>query len=280
MTSTSDGLNLTWVQAPNPGPKTLDGTLTYVFAAHQSVWVVDPGPQDRHHAQAVVDAVVSTGARRVGGIVLTHHHDDHAGAASMVRRALSMATGVPVPLWCAEPERVPGSTKVPSELSAERNLVASIYHLPGHTSDSLGVRLADGRMLTGDALLGGSSGSIAESGSLHEYMQSLNILRVMAVDGRISGLYPGHGRIIESPLEALSEIESQIAHRQERIEQVRAARARGALTIKRLITELYEPLFAEKRRAGMSPEHLDALREAAEANMRSTLEYLTKGERG
>lgn len=266
---------LTWVKAPNPGPSTLEGTLTYLVSAARTVWIVDPGPAHRGHAQAVVDAAVATGARRVGGIVLTHRHEDHTGAVSMVRRALSAATGITVPLWAAEPGYFPGATELPTDLSASGVRAAEIIHLPGHTADSVGLLVSGGRMLTGDALLGGSPTTITADGNLRDHLQSLSVLRVMSMDGKISGLYPGHGRIIEGPHEALAEIEHQIAHREERIAQVAGARERGALTMKRLLDELYEPQFEALRREGASSAHIEALREAATQNIRAALDYLT-----
>ena len=57
------------VRAPNPSPLTLDGTNTYVVAGH----VVDPGPADERH----LDAVLAV-AERIEAVVLTHTHPDHA----------------------------------------------------------------------------------------------------------------------------------------------------------------------------------------------------------
>ncbi len=274
-TGIAPDVKLSWVRARNPGPTTLSGTYTYLVSAARTVWVVDPGPDDRIHAQAVVDAAVATGARHVGGILLTHHHADHAGAVSMVRRALNAATGITVPLWCADPTLVPGASEVPAELTVGGLRAAEIIHLPGHTDDSIGLIVEGGRLLTGDALLGGSPTTIAGCGGLREYLQVLNILRVMSIDGRVSGLYPGHGDIIEGPHESLAEIERQLEHRHNRIEQVRAARDRGALTMKRLLDEIYEDEFRARIDAGESPEYVAKLRDVATVNIKAALDYIT-----
>src|SRR3954471_20066671 len=74
------------VRAPNPSPLTLDGTNTYVVER----WVVDPGPADEGHLDAVARVAGDDG---IAGIVLTHGHVDHdEGAPALAERA----GGVPV----------------------------------------------------------------------------------------------------------------------------------------------------------------------------------------
>ena len=68
------------VRADNPSPLTLDGTNTYVVEG----WVVDPGPDDPAH----LDAILRAAPGGVEGIVLTHGHPDHdAGAPALAERA-------------------------------------------------------------------------------------------------------------------------------------------------------------------------------------------------
>ena len=56
------------VRAANPSPMTLEGTNTYVVGG----WVVDPGPADPAH----LDAVLAAAPGGVEGILLTHGHPD------------------------------------------------------------------------------------------------------------------------------------------------------------------------------------------------------------
>src|SRR4051794_31592784 len=73
---------VTRVLAPNPSGMTLDGTNTYLVGAPGSgaAVLVDPGPDDAAHLEAVEAALAARGAR-CAAVLVTHHHGDHAEAA-------------------------------------------------------------------------------------------------------------------------------------------------------------------------------------------------------
>lgn len=257
-------VELTRIRASNPGPMTLTGTNTYVLRDGDQVWVLDPGPKDPEHLADVL--IACSGASRPMGVLVSHHHADHTAGAATLARQLAARSGRDVPLWAADQAAVTGSRPLPSTLEGDGGTVAHVIHLPGHTADSVGLLVVGGRMLTGDTVLGGSSTVIIpeHGGDLGEYLQSLAILRAMALDGRIGSIHPGHGEALESPLEALEALEGAIAHRLERIEQVRRARTAGVLTLDRLQRAVYGP--------DLAPE----LQEAARWNLRATLEHLAE----
>lgn len=250
------------VRASNPGPMTLAGTVSRIIRDDGQVWVVDPGPKDPEHLAELLFRC-GDGARPMG-VLVTHRHLDHTAGAGTLARQLSARSGREVPLWAADPSAVPGARPAPAALEGDNGVAAHVIHLPGHTADSVGVLVDGGRMLTGDTLLGGSSTVIVprDGGNLREHLQSLAILRAMAVDGRISSLHPGHGDDIEDPLSALQAIEDAVAHRHERIEQVRRARRAGVLTMDRLLRAVYGTELPEE------------LRQPAEWNLRATLDHL------
>ena len=72
--------------APNPGLMTGPGTNTYLIGRRELV-VVDPGPADVSHTEAIV--AVATPLGSIGGILVTHTHVDHAPGAA----TLAAATG-------------------------------------------------------------------------------------------------------------------------------------------------------------------------------------------
>ncbi|WP_083713443.1 MBL fold metallo-hydrolase [Brachybacterium sp. P6-10-X1] len=253
------------IRADNPGPMTLTGTRSYVLRDGDEVWVVDPGPKDPEH---LAELLVACGdGTRPRGVLVTHRHLDHTAGAATLARQLAARGGVEVPLWAADPSALPGARPLPSTLEGDHGAVGHVIHLPGHTSDSVGLLLDGGRLLSGDTLLGGSSTVIVpdDGGTIAEYLQSLAILRAMAQDGRIGSIHPGHGTPYENPLEALEAIEEAIEHRRERIEQVRRARTAGVLTLERLLRAVYGPDLPEN------------LQKAARWNLRATLEHLADG---
>ena len=165
------------IRAANASPLTLDGTNTYVAGS----WVVDPGPADSVHLEAVRRA---TGGG-IEGVVLTHSHADHAEGAELL--------GAPVVL------PVGGE-----EVGPFRALAT-----PGHSADS--VSLLKGRAcFTGDTVLGTGSVFIAPGeGSLSAYLDSLRRLRELDLEV----LCPGHGPYVWDPAAKLDEY---IAHRLDR----------------------------------------------------------------
>ncbi|MBL4792779.1 MAG: MBL fold metallo-hydrolase, partial [Citromicrobium sp.] len=66
---------VTRVLAPNPSPYTFTGTQTYLVGAGEDRAVIDPGPHEAEHLQAIMDAA---GDANITAILCTHTHRDHS----------------------------------------------------------------------------------------------------------------------------------------------------------------------------------------------------------
>lgn len=209
------------LRCDNPGPMTLTGTNTYLVPlAPGHVAVVDPGPEDAAHRQAIVAAVHSVGEPPAGGvsdvdILLTHHHDDHEGGVDALAGALS-GRGITVRVWGGSR----GAVIVGHESLGELQMVRA----PGHTADSAAFVLeCEGAavLFSGDTLLGGSSSFIAHpDGDLTAYLDTLDDLARLMSPWPTAQLAPGHGCVGGSARDA---IEQYRTHRRARLAEVRTA---------------------------------------------------------
>jgi glyoxylase-like metal-dependent hydrolase (beta-lactamase superfamily II) len=211
------------VRAPNPSALTLDGTNTYVVGT----WIVDPGPADRSHLDAVRAAAVDG----VEGVVLTHGHADHAdGAAELGVRVLRPGEG---------------------ETAGPFRALAT----PGHSADSVCLIWEERVCFTGDTVLGAGSVFIAPGeGSLSDYLESLRRLRALELEV----LCPGHGPYVWDPAAKLDEY---VAHRLDRERRLVEALDAGLRTRDELLDVAWSDAPAELRYfAGLSLEsHLEKL---------------------
>jgi len=236
--------------ARNPSPMTLDGTNTWLLRApgSGSCLVVDPGPDDPGHLHAVAAA-----AGEVTGILLTHGHLDHsAGAAAL--RALTRA-----PVRALDPaQRLGGEGLGEGDVVAAAGVEVRVLATPGHTSDSLCFGVGDA-VLTGDTVLGRGTTVVAHpDGRLADYLDSLRRLHELGT----RAVLPGHGPELPDLAAVTS---AYLAHREERLEQVRAALDQlgpdaAAMDVVRVVYADVDPV----------------LWPAAELSVRAQLEYLRR----
>jgi glyoxylase-like metal-dependent hydrolase (beta-lactamase superfamily II) len=202
------------VLAPNPNIMTLDGTNTWVLrepGGRRSV-VVDPGPQMPAHLDEVAEL-----AGEVAVVLLTHGHADHSEAARSF--AERMRCGV----RALDPRHRLGSEGLgDGDVVAVDGLEVRVVGTPGHTSDSLSFVLPSERaVLTGDTVLGRGTTVVAHpDGQLGAYLGSLQRLHALAEEREVHQIWPGHGPVIG---DALPVLDHYLAHREERLDQVREA---------------------------------------------------------
>jgi glyoxylase-like metal-dependent hydrolase (beta-lactamase superfamily II) len=192
----------------------------------------------------------------VGLVLLTHGHADHSEGA----RRLHELTGAPV--LAADPAHCVGDARLRAgaRLDGVAGLDISVVGTPGHTSDSVSFAVHADRpgLLTGDTILGRGTTVVAHpDGRLGDYLASLEVLRDL---GPLT-LLPGHG---PAGGDASARAAAYLEHRAQRLDQVRAALARGARTPAEVVRVVY---------ADVDP----VLWPAAELSVRAQLDYLQAG---
>lgn len=198
--------------APNPGPMTLEGTNTYIYGEGPCT-VIDPGPDDDSHVEAILAAAAERGG--IGVVLLTHSHSDHAAAAA----------------------RLGAEVVLPRE-DEEARAGLRILATPGHAVDHVCFLTDDGVCFAGDLVLGlGSTIVGPDGGGLAAYMESLRLLRAEPL--RL--LCPGHGPWVTDPVAKLDEY---IGHREARERRLLAALDRGERSRAALLAEVWDDVPA------------------------------------
>jgi glyoxylase-like metal-dependent hydrolase (beta-lactamase superfamily II) len=243
---------VSFVLAQNPGLMTLDGTNTWILrepGAGRSV-VVDPGPADDTHRQAVLAA-----AGDVSLVLFTHRHVDHTEA---VERIVEL-TGAPA--RSTDPAFTRGAEPLADgETIDVDGLIVDVLATPGHTTDSTCFVLpAERSLLSGDTILGRGTTVIAHpDGVLGPYLDSLAHIRELVEEGLVERILPGHGPVIADPAQV---VDFYLEHRAARLDQVRAAVDAGATTAREVVERVYQDVD-------------QSLWSAAELSVAAQLDYL------
>lgn len=192
----------------NPSPFTFHGTNSYIVG-HDTVCVIDPGPEDEAHFQALMRALEG---RRVSHIAVSHTHRDHSPLA----RRLKAATGA---LTVAEGPHRPARPLHDGEInpfgeSADTDFVPDIalgeggriegdgwtlsaILTPGHTANHAAFALeGTGIVFSADHVMAWATSIVAPpDGAMADYMASLD--RLLERDDRL--YLPGHGGPVHEP---------------------------------------------------------------------------------
>lgn len=218
---------LTRVLAPNPGVMTGPGTNTYLVGV-EALAVIDPGPLDDSHTEAIVAAA---GRRPIRWILATHTHSDHSpGCAPLAER-----TGAEVLGFGPAEGFNPSATLADGDVVDVPGFALTAVHTPGHASNHLCFRLAsEGVLFSGDHIMNGSTVVIAPpDGDMAAYLESLRRLRAMP----ISSIAPAHGPLIVDPAGA---IDAYLVHRLARESSVLdALRSSGPQSVSEIVSRVY-----------------------------------------
>jgi glyoxylase-like metal-dependent hydrolase (beta-lactamase superfamily II) len=243
---------VTLLRAPNPGPMTLDGTNSWVLRAPgaEHAAVIDPGPLDEGHLRRIAAHAP------IQFILVTHGHADHVEGAARLSALLDGA-----PILAADPAYTVGDDQLdPDEHLGGDSLEISVVDTPGHTRDSVCFLVECGNdraMFTGDTILGRGTTVVAwPDGDLGAYLESLR--RLTAYEQ--VPVLPGHGPVRPDCAAVAREY---LAHRRDRLDQIRAAVAAGASSPETVVDMVY-------------PDIEPGVRFAAEWSARAQLDYLRR----
>jgi glyoxylase-like metal-dependent hydrolase (beta-lactamase superfamily II) len=224
---------VTVVLGQNPGPFTGPGTNTYLVGTGRRPLLLDTG-QGLPEYLPLLERALQT--ERPGDglqeIVLTHGHVDHIGGVASVQQRFGPLTVSKKPWAKLDGDIAVRVVEDGSEIRAEGVTLQAIW-TPGHAWDHLCWYLPEERALfTGDVVLGAGTTVIPSDGDLGDYLDSLR--RLLTWDTAV--IYPAHGPAIRKPRE---KIESYLAHRALRDEQILAGLRDGVHTVTALVKRIY-----------------------------------------
>jgi glyoxylase-like metal-dependent hydrolase (beta-lactamase superfamily II) len=234
--------------AGNASPFTFHGTNSYIVGSGASVAVIDPGPDDEAHFQALLAAL---DGRSVSHILVTHTHRDHSPLAARLKAATGAPTAGEGPHRASRP--LHDGEINPFAESADTGFVPDIrlrdgdrisgdgfalttVLTPGHAANHAAFALDDtGILFSGDHVMAWATSIVAPpDGSMADYMASLDTL----IARRDHLLLPGHGGPVKHPLTFLRALKT---HRRMR-ERAVLERIRGG---DRLIIDMVKAIYRD-----------------------------------
>jgi len=232
-------------------PETPPGRNTYLVGIDE-VAVIDPGPDDAGHVEAIIGASMR---ERVRWVLLTETAPEHASAASRLAAAtgaeiLAFAVkGVDFPVngWLRHGQVIEGT-----EFGLE------VFHTPGPASHHVSFFLEEERaFFTGDLIVDLTVDEspdapppppppiVLPDGDAAAHLVSLELIKKTT---RLTRLYPGRGEVIEQPKAAIQAyVEERLARERELLEVLEEGPAKVSQLVDRL--HLPETLHEQARRS-------------------------------
>jgi len=220
------GQDIRRILAPNPSPMTFRGTNSYLLG-RAGLAVIDPGPDDPAHLQAILDAVQP--GQRITHILVTHAHLDHSPLAAR----LSAATGAPVLAYGPasagrsavmqkladtglrdggegiDHSFLPDNTLADGQVIDGDGWRITALWTPGHLGNHMCFAMGD-VVFTGDLVMGWASSLVSPpDGDLTDFMASCEHLRQRPAQV----FHSGHGAPITAPQ---TRLEWLMSHRKSR----------------------------------------------------------------
>lgn len=226
------------ITAPNPSMLTGPGTNSYILG-HKKLMVLDPGPAEPAH----IDAILKATDGKIDSIVVTHTHEDHSPAASI----LADKTGAQL---IGASHRDDGyqdlsfhadKTIAHGELLATDEFTLEAIHTPGHVGNHFCFLLkkqgssTGGMLFTGDHIMEGSTVVIIPpGGDMADYIHSLQLLKNYSIES----LAPGHGHLVLQPMDYINYLVNHRLKREQKV--ISALQKMGESSLKDLVAVVYD----------------------------------------
>ena len=230
------------VIANNPGPFTYVGTGVYIIG-HGEVAVIDPGPEDAVHFEALKKALEG---ETVTHVLVSHGHSDHSPLAQPLAEWAGCKTyakncGIPTAkgeLGSADDLGFMPDVKVgDGDVISGPGWTLDVIETPGHTCNHLcfGLR-EENACFSGDHIMGWSTTVVAPpDGDMADYMNSLDKIQAR----KFETLWPTHGSPVKGQAFVDEFISEYASHRRAReaaiLEQLRS----GETSIPEMVKVMY-----------------------------------------
>lgn len=233
--------------ANNPSPFTFKGTNTYILGSGNELMLIDPGPTDDVHFDAIMKMI---GTRRLATVVVTHTHRDHIdglerlvgatgaktagyGRKAPVRGAKKVGSGGEY----ADDDFTPDTVLVEGSRLQGEGFALTALHTPGHAPDHLCFALeGTGILFSGDHVMSWNTSVVAPpEGNMNAYMHSLEKL----VDRKDEVYFPGHGGRLHQPQRV---VKAFMVHRRMREDSILGCIRNGSSTIPQIVAIVYRDL--------------------------------------
>jgi glyoxylase-like metal-dependent hydrolase (beta-lactamase superfamily II) len=231
--------------ARNPSPFTFHGTNSYLVG-HDSLAVIDPGPDDEDHFQALLKAIDK---RPVSHILVSHTHRDHSPLAARLQEATNATVLAQGPHRPARPLRAgeTGRLDASGDMEFQPDRAVSdgepihgdgwtlrAILTPGHAANHAVFALeGTGVLFSADHVMGWSTTIVAPpDGAMADYMCSLE--KLIERDDRL--LLPGHGGPVRAPRTFMRGLRT---HRRMRERAILERIRKGDRTIAAMVAAIY-----------------------------------------
>ena len=211
------------VQVPDTNPMHPQYTTIYLVGRGQ-VLTIDSGEDAERYRWMLRGYLAASEKAEIGVSCVSHFHADHSANLRWLRDEFGAEVHILEESRTLLQDRLPDSgvnlLHHGSEVGPSDDIRLTAIHTPGHSVDSVCFYLEnEGVLFTGDTILGGSMTTVNDLGV---YLESLSDLRNLP---NLRLMCPGHGPVIENPLDY---IDSYISGRHERERQILDVLAQSA----------------------------------------------------